>query len=650
MGLRDWMKSMQAPRVCALCQQSFPSNEFPEEGDRCHECKPYSTVIDENDLAKLKEEFSTPPDQVPLIRTPPGWSFPDYDNGRVNLGANLGRMEHFWLDIPTRNRHLYALGKSRTGKTTLLQNIAIQDIVLGHGLGFLDPHGDAIEDLLLHIPESRIDDVVYFDPTSPNCPAFNLLALPYPPDKVVADAVSAFKMFFSDSWGWQLEMILTNSLALLLADAETHSLTDLRRLLLDQEYRATLIERTPSDALRDFWSLQFPTLAKTAINPVLNKLNVFLAPLSPLEKLFSQRENALDFSEIMDGRKIFLVKLAKGELGNDPSRLLGGLIVTALSQAALARVAQPREERTDFFLTVDEFQNYTVASFETILAEAAKYRLNLTLANQNLAQIPATTRASILGNVGTLVVFQCSADDAAIMTKEMRGKMPGLRPKRDEDAARMDEFFDKEFKPIFAPEKNYIMLRGAEDEIHYLPAAIRLVRAHLTQDAHEIIESTHTFPNGETRCKGDFTERLDALLAYAQHSLEDSTVGVPHFFDVEPIPFPEVADLTNQKRGCAVLRHLDNDNVFPMSFRGPLEAGDNAKEIRESILSRKPPASEATSDTSSTTPPPATPKPVSSADASDSPSEAPTESPEPVANVDLPPDDPDCGFPIPKKH
>lgn len=318
--------------------------------------------------------------------------------------------------------HFYVIGKSGTGKTTYLKALAKADLDAGDGFAFIDPHGDAVTELLAHVPPHRFDDLIYFDPTSVDCPSFNLLALPYRPDKLVADLVSLFKLFFGSSWGQQLEMILQNALATLVADREhePHTLADLRRLLVDEDYRDAVTGRLTRDELSQWWRLEYPALAKTAANPVLNRLNAFMPPLSPLARLFAQRENALDFTAILNKKQVLLVNLSKGELGNEPSRLLGGMITASIAQAALARSPTPEAQRIPFHLIADEFQSYVVESFELILSEARKYRLTMALANQTLAQLPPALRAAIFGNVGALVAFSVAADDATQLKKEMR--------------------------------------------------------------------------------------------------------------------------------------------------------------------------------------------------------------------------------------
>jgi len=332
-----------------------------------------------------------------------------------------------WMPSKLRGRHLYLIGKTRTGKTTLIKNLIIQDMQQGHGLCFIDPHGDAAEELLANVPAERIKDVIYFDPSRTFSPSFNFFRLPFPPYKLTEDVVAVFKMFFGSAWGPRMEHLLRFSVLTLLSDTEPHTLPDLRTLCLNADFRANLIARIQDPAIREFWEQEFPTIEKGAFNPIINKLSAFLIPGSPLLRVFSEKENDLDFSTIMNGQKILIVNLAKGVLGDEPSRLLGGLIVTGIQQAALARADIPPDQRKDFHFFIDEFQNFVVDSVSTILSESAKYKLFLTLAHQTLGQLPTGIESSIFGNIATLISFQISAEDAGTLRREMKATRYRIR-------------------------------------------------------------------------------------------------------------------------------------------------------------------------------------------------------------------------------
>lgn len=315
--------------------------------------------------------------------------------------------------------HTWILGRSGYGKTTLLKLLLRHHFESGGGCAFIDPHGDAASELLGCVPESRLDDVIYFAPAAPACPSLNLLALPYRKDKLTDDIVSLFKLFFGGlDAAPRLLQLMRQGLLTLLADTEPHSLADLQRLYVDPRYREAIVARCSNDRLRAFWEHQFPAMPKDAPQSLLNKLDPFLGAFSPLEKLLSSPRNDLDFPSIIGGKKIFLANLAKGELGEQTTALLGGLLMTAFSQAALARADQPEQRREPFHLVADEFQTYLVDSFATIFSEARKYGLRLTLANQTTDQVGNLYNV-LMGNVSALVVFQVAATDAARLKREM---------------------------------------------------------------------------------------------------------------------------------------------------------------------------------------------------------------------------------------
>jgi hypothetical protein len=294
-------------------------------------------------------------------------------------------------------------------KTELMKNLMLQDAQQGHNFAFIDPHSDAATEMLGLIPKDRVDDVIYFDPSDPNSPSFNPLALPYPPHKIVLDLLSIFKMFYSDSWSTPQEHIMRSVLLTLLLDSKPHCLADVKRILSEPEYRNTI--DIHSD-VRSFWEVEFDRLPKTSIQSLTNKLSLILMPGSPQQRIFSAVQNDLNFKEITDG-KILICNLAKGTLGEATAHLIGGFLVAGLQQAALDRVNQKRDDRKAFYLYVDEFQNFTVNSFNSILTESPKYKMYLTMAHQFMHQLPEDLRSAISGTVGTRVAFQIADEDAS---------------------------------------------------------------------------------------------------------------------------------------------------------------------------------------------------------------------------------------------
>lgn len=344
----------------------------------------------------------------------------------TNMGVTnfRGSEEVFGIKIPDRRRHIYVIGKSGVGKSTLLQNMTLDDIKEGRGVGVVDPHGDYIDYVLERIPEKRIEDVILFDPSDRDFPVgFNILDVPNPKYKVIAASgvVSVFKKIFGDSWGPRLEYWLSSAVLALL-DFDGATLMMLPRLFTDDAFRAEVVEKIGDPVIRARWVNEYNTLDQRqradTISPILNKVGQFLSS-SLVRNIVAQPKGSFDLRKVMDGKKILLVKLAKGLIGEDNAALLGAMIVTQLQLAAMSRADElDQEKRSDFFLYVDEFQNFATDSFAVILSEARKYRLSLTLAHQFIAQLPETVANAVIGNVGTIVAFRVGANDAPFLVKE----------------------------------------------------------------------------------------------------------------------------------------------------------------------------------------------------------------------------------------
>jgi len=334
------------------------------------------------------------------------------------------------LALDDRRRHLTILGKTGTGKTTLLQNLIVADIQAGHGVACIEPHGDLADSLLELIPRSRTNDVVLFDVGDSSHPlSFNLLACKDPRQRplVASGIISSFRKLYGAMWGPRLEHILRNALLALL-EIPGASLVQVLPLLGDDDYREGVIKHVSDPAVRRFWEREFaimpPRLRGEAISPVLNKIGHFIS--SPvLRNIVGQSESTLDLRKTMDEGKILIVNLSKGKVGSDASELLGSLLVTAIQLAAMSRADIAEEDRPDFFAYIDEFSSFTTEAFASAFSEARKYRLSLTVATQFLEQLDELTLASIFGNVGTTISFQVSQHDAEIMANELGG---GLLP------------------------------------------------------------------------------------------------------------------------------------------------------------------------------------------------------------------------------
>ncbi|MBQ3305837.1 type IV secretion system DNA-binding domain-containing protein [Candidatus Saccharibacteria bacterium] len=323
-----------------------------------------------------------------------------------------------------RSRHVYIIGQTGAGKSGMLELFALSDIFYNQGYCIIDPHGDFAINNLRFIPKNRIKDVVYFNPSDREYPiAFNPLELSDPSRKpnVASEVIGVLKRMFGDSWGPRLEHILRYTLLALLDRPET-TLLDISRLLTDKEFRKETLEYCKDVTVLQFWKHEFGQWNEKQVNesiaPVLNKVGAFTAnPI--IRNIIGQPKSSFDVRKIMDEGKILVVNLSKGLIGEDNAGILGSFFVTKVQLAAMSRSDIPEiADRRPFYLYVDEFQNFATDSFATILSEARKYGLNLTVANQYISQMTDTVRDAVFGNVGTTISFRVSADDAPILAKQ----------------------------------------------------------------------------------------------------------------------------------------------------------------------------------------------------------------------------------------
>lgn len=329
----------------------------------------------------------------------------------------------FGIKPDDRRRHVYVIGKSGTGKSTLLENMIIADITAGRGVCFVDPHGESAEKILRFIPESRINDVVYFNPADINFPiAFNPLErVNFEMRHLVASGLmSVFKKIWPDVWSARMEYILNNTLLALL-EYPNSTLLGIMKMLSDKEYRKNIVENLKDPVVKSFWVDEFAKytqkLETEAVAAIQNKVGQFVAnPL--IRNIVGQVHSSFDMRSMMDDGKILIANLSKGMVGEDNSNLLGAMLITKIQLAAMARSGVPNSQLRDFYLYVDEFQNFATESFATILSEARKYKLNLTLAHQYIEQILENVRFAIFGNVGTMIIFRVGASDAEVLEKE----------------------------------------------------------------------------------------------------------------------------------------------------------------------------------------------------------------------------------------
>lgn len=334
-----------------------------------------------------------------------------------------GANQPFGIKPDDRRRHIYVIGKTGMGKSTLLENMIVQDIRRGAGLAVIDPHGDLVEKVLRFIPARRVSDVVYVNPADLECPvAFNVLESTDPRRHhlVASGLIAVFKKIWSDFWGPRLEYILRSTILALLAHGRA-TLLGIPRMYVDKEFRKKVVAKITDPVVKAFWTEEFEgythQFRNEAVAPIQNKIGQFLAaPL--IRNIVGQVRSTIDLREVMDRGQILLVNLAKGRIGEDNAALLGAMMVTKLQLAAMSRIDQPEVERRDFHLYVDEFQDFATESFAGILSEARKYRLCLVIAHQYVGQLEESVRQAVFGNVGTIAAFRVGAEDAETLGEE----------------------------------------------------------------------------------------------------------------------------------------------------------------------------------------------------------------------------------------
>ncbi len=338
-----------------------------------------------------------------------------------------GQRRRFGIKKDDRRRHMYIIGKTGMGKTTMLEHMVYSDIVNGNGIALVDPHGDFAEKMLDYVPSERVNDVIYFNPADIDWPiAFNVMEKVDPKNRhlVASGLIGVFKKIWADSWGPRLEYVLRNAILALL-EYPGSTLLGVPRMLVDKMYRQKVVKKITDPVVRSFWVDEFSRypdkFQAEAIAPIQNKIGQFLSS-SLVRNIVSQTKSSIDLREVMDKKKILIINLAKGRIGEDYSALLGAMMITKIQLAAMARVDIPENERQDFYLYVDEFQNFATESFANILSEARKYRLNLIIAHQYIGQLitdqNTVVRDAVFGNVGTIIAFRVGATDAEYLEKE----------------------------------------------------------------------------------------------------------------------------------------------------------------------------------------------------------------------------------------
>ncbi len=371
-------------------------------------------------MKPIQPSLSTVPTVLPPLQTQPSHE----DRITYFAETNFHNVRRkFGIKTDDRRRHMYLIGKTGMGKSTALENMVMADINAGNGLVVIDPLGDLVEKVIDFIPSHRVNDIIYFNPADFDHPvAFNVLEAidPNHHHLVASGLIAVFKKIWVDSWGPRLEYVLRNCILSLL-EYPGSTLLGVTRLLVDKRYRAKIVARVSDPIVKAFWVDEFAAYSNQfrteAISPIQNKVGQFLSS-SVIRNIVGQPKSSFDLRWLMDEGKILLMNLSKGRIGEDNSSLLGAMMITKLQLAAMSRIDIPESQRRDFYMYVDEFQNFATESFATILSEARKYHLNLIIAHQYIEQLSETVQASVFGNVGTIACFRIGAADAEFLEKE----------------------------------------------------------------------------------------------------------------------------------------------------------------------------------------------------------------------------------------
>lgn len=347
------------------------------------------------------------------------------------LGQTAGRLPHKVFGIRQADRafHMHIIGKTGTGKTTLLEKLLRQDIDAGRGLTLVDPHGDLADRMSLYANASGRADVIYLDAADPRTPyGYNPLkriADPYIP-LAVSGLLETFKKRFADAWGVRMEHVLRNALYAIL-DTGGGTLPDVLKLITDKDHRRDLARRIRNETVREFWQSEFPNYSDRyrvdSVAPIQNKLGAFLAD-PRVRRLVTDTPQELSFRRVMDKGGVLIVNLARGKLGEDSSSLLGALFVTSVALGAYSRASVPEAKRRTHYLYADEFQSFTTNSVADMISELRKYGLRLVVAHQHFDQLEEAVKHALLGNAGTLVSFRVGAEDAKYLSGEFADVLP----------------------------------------------------------------------------------------------------------------------------------------------------------------------------------------------------------------------------------
>lgn len=339
----------------------------------------------------------------------------------ATTNTTRSRVRRFGVKLSDRRFHTYMVGKTGTGKSTLLKTMILQDVKAGRGLALLDPHGDLVEEVLQGIPESQLPDIVHLDTPNRNW-TFNPLAGVQPGEEAlaVAELVEVFRKLWISDWGPRLEHLLRNVLFTLF-EIPRATLQDAMRLISEREYRDRVVRGLRNIEVKMFWQKEFalysPAFRAVVVAPLQNKLGALLTD-PRMKAIITAKESSFNLRDVMDEGKVLLVNLSRGRIGEGPAMMLGALLAARIGLAGLSRADTTESDRRDFYLYLDEFQMFATESLATMLAELRKYRVSLILAHQYMGQLDRSVRDAVLGNAGTLIAFRVSSEDAEVLGRE----------------------------------------------------------------------------------------------------------------------------------------------------------------------------------------------------------------------------------------
>ena len=505
---------------------------------------------------------SEPPSSLPVEGTSDA-----EDISLFGLTNFRGRQLKFGIKRRDRGRHMYIIGQTGAGKSFLLNLLTLSDIYQNQGFAIIDPHGDYATDMMRYIPEDRIKDVVYFDATDREHPmAFNPMEVTDPNLKnhISSELVGVLKRMFENSWGPRLEYILRYTILALL-DYPDATMLDITRMLTEKDFRKGVIKEIDDPVVRNFWVTEFASwnekFASEAIAPVLNKVGAFVAnPL--IRNIVGQKKSAFNIRKLMDEGKILIVNLSRGQVGEDNAAILGALMVTKIQLAAMGRADMAMEDRKPFYLYVDEFQNFATDSFAVILSEARKYGLNLTVANQYVAQMPETVRDAVFGNVGTIVSFRVGPGDAVILGKYFE---PTFEPA---DITRLNN------QNIFIS-----MIVNGEKSIPFSATTLR--RPDPEDDLFDkiVINSRHAYASDRAEVEADIRSRTEDGPSIGDRAVE-AVVSTSGPAISSNMPAGDQKPYTPKSEFLAALKNPDGNNPAPVNERAGERRPDYSGERR----------------------------------------------------------------------